>query len=249
MNSSARRLFVRQLPLLLAFALSVAGAWAAGFPPAPRNHIYDPDFLITQRASAQISQSLAQFQASDGVTIYLAVFTKPPDPISETAIELNQAWNQSGYGVIVAFSPAQQEMRVVPSPQLSLAEDADHLTGIFRAAIRPALARGDYSAAASDGAQALMKRLHEVRQELESPAAKSWQLTRGWALTILAILLVAGAIFLFIAARIWRSANLFDRRYSFPKPDEPPAKRFGGARCGGQTATIRFGESLEAKDL
>ncbi|HEY2799049.1 MAG TPA: TPM domain-containing protein [Chthoniobacterales bacterium] len=248
MNLPALRLFVRQLPVLLALALPLARARAADFPPAPPNHIYDPDFLITQRASAQMSHSFAEFQASDGVAIYLAVFTNPPDPISETAIELNQAWNQSGYGVIVAFSPARQEIRVVPSPQLSLAENTDHLTGIFRSAIRPALARGDYSGAASDGAKALMKQLHEVRKQLESPAAKSWQLTRGWALTIFAILLVAAAIFLFIASRIWRSANLFDRRYAFPKPDEPAAKRFGGANCGGQMATIRFGESLETKD-
>ncbi|MGH7935893.1 MAG: TPM domain-containing protein [Chthoniobacterales bacterium] len=247
MNSPALRLFVRQLPLLLALALPLAGTRAADFPPAPRNHIYDPDFLISQRASAQMSQSFTEFQASDGVAIYLAVFTNPPDPISETAIKLNQAWNQSSYGVIIAFSPGQQEVRVVPSPQLSLAENADHLTGIFRAAARPALARGDYSGAASDGTKALIKRLHEVRQELESPGEKGWQLTQGWALTILAILLVAGAIFLFIAARIWRSANLFDRRYAFPKPDEPVAKRFGGARCGGQMATIRFGENQEAR--
>ncbi len=243
-----RLMIVRQLPFLLLLLWPIL-AGAAETPEAPADHIYDPDFLITRQASFQMSQSFAELGTKGNMTVYLAAFTSPPKLIDETSDDLNQAWNQSGYGVTITFVPRDGEARVLPSPQLSLVEGPAHLTEIFKRAARAGLDRGDYSAAAQAGAQAVVQRLTEVREEMAAPAKSRWHLSRRWILGILAVFALAGAIFLWNASRVWRAANLWDRRYRLPAPVGPPALRLGGTRSGGQMATIDFRRPLKAEDV
>lgn len=82
----------------------------------------------------------------------------------------------------------------------------------------------------------------------EKPLPRSWLIGGGLA----AILATAGIIY--GASRVWRSSNLFDRQYHFPRP-EKVALRFGGERCGGHLASVTFaapkspGRHSEAKDV
>jgi hypothetical protein len=62
------------------------------------------------------------------------------------------------------------------------------------------------------------------------------------------VLLLVSGILLLKSARAWRSSNLFDRQYRFPSPG-PAALRFGGNRCGGQLATLKFRSAPEARAL
>ncbi len=235
-------LFVRPAlfcSLLSSVALSF-GAELPLIPSAPANHIYDPDFLLSKKASADLSHELAAFEEKSDVTIYLALYTATPRLIEETAEDLNQAWNQAGYGAVVVFAPRRPESRVLPSPELSLLEDADKLSVTFGKAAQAGLARGDYSAAAASGVEALMKRLADVDARVAPPSKTAWHPTRGQLLMLFAGLALAGVAFLAFAARIWRSANLFDHSYQFPVPTAPAPLRFGGRRCGGHMATIDF---------
>ncbi len=67
---------------------------------------------------------------------------------------------------------------------------------------------------------------------------------RGWIIAGFAVALVASSVVLVKSARAWRASNLFDRQYRFPEPGLP-ALRLGGARCGGQMATLNFRDSRE----
>ncbi|HEY1769330.1 MAG TPA: TPM domain-containing protein [Chthoniobacterales bacterium] len=241
--------FVRQLSLICALALPL-GAVAEEIPPAPANHIYDPDFFITRELTAQLSAKLLQFQTSEDFAVYLAVYTTTPGVIGETAAELNSAWDQSGYGVVIVFVPQKGAAYVQPSPQLSLVENADHLTKVFLDAARSRIAFGDYAGAALSGTQEALKSLHETHQRLLGPPEKPWwQLSRGWLLTIFTVAVLLAVIFLRSSARAWRSANLFDHSYRFREPDEPARLRFGGMRSGGTMATITFRAPLKSKDI
>ncbi len=73
-----------------------------------------------------------------------------------------------------------------------------------------------------------------ISEEQERPIPKSWIIGGAIAAAI-----VIGGI-LFGAARAWRSSNLFGRAYRFPVSSEPAAVRFGGEKCGGHMATVRF---------
>jgi hypothetical protein len=75
------------------------------------------------------------------------------------------------------------------------------------------------------------------------PAA-SRPLPLGWEITI--ALLVAGAVgtAIYFCLRAWRSSNLFDRQYRFPKM-ENAALRFGANKSGGFMATIVYRDSDE----
>ena len=109
---------------------------------------------------------------------------------------LNQAWNQTGYGVLVAFAPRRHELRVLPSPQLSLLENADGLTEIFRKAAQPDLARGDDAAAAASGAAGRsMRRLRDAEHRLVPPPDSRAGAPRAgyWSWS----------------SRVWRSAGWF----------------------------------------
>ena len=233
----------------MVLAMQCASAAAADFPPAPEGHIYDPDFLLTRQRSTELTDALAKFETQNGIAVYLAIFTATSRLIEETATDLNQSWNQSGSGVVIVFAPPRQKARVLPSPQLSLIADGDQLTNIFSAAARRALGRGDFSAAAADGTAAVLKNLRDAKERSSAPTEPPWRLSRKWMLLILAALAVVGGAFLWIAARVWRVANLFDHRYRFPGLAAPAAMRFGATRCGGQMATISFREKLKAKDV
>jgi uncharacterized membrane protein YgcG len=240
---------VRQLNLICALVLPLS-AIAQEASPAPANHIYDPDFFITRDLTAQLSAKLLQFQNSEDSAVYLAVYTTTPGTIEETAAQLNAAWNQSGLGVVIVFVPQKSAAYVQVSPQLSLVENADHLTKVFLDAARSRMAFGDYAGAALSGAQEVLKALHEARQRLLAPPQKPWwQLSRGWLLALFAVAVLLAAIFLRSSARAWRSANLFDHSYRFPEPDEPARLRFGGMRSGGTMATITFRAPLKSKDI
>jgi hypothetical protein len=245
-----RRIFsllVRHFLLVLAGLSSLR---AEALPPAPVDHIYDPDFLISRKVSTDLSVGLDRFQAQNNITVYLALFSSPPQLIGETAAALNQAWNQSGYGVLIAFAPPRREVCVLPSPQLSLEQNGDALSKIFREAAQRGLARGDYSAASVDGTSAVMEALLEMRSHANAPAsAPGWHPRRRVWLALFGAVAFAGVAVLWVLAGVWRSANLFDHRYRFPEPKEPAALRFGATRCGGQMATINFGAPLKAKDV
>src|SRR5450432_1713512 len=142
--------FVRQCLIFVLFVFGLHLATASDVPPAPTDHIYDPDFLISRKVSTPLSEQLESFEAKNQLTVTLAVFTATPRLIEEFAAEFNTAWNETGYGVVIVFSPPRREARVLPSPQLSLADDADRLTQVFLNAAKPALDRGDYSAAANE---------------------------------------------------------------------------------------------------
>jgi hypothetical protein len=65
----------------------------------------------------------------------------------------------------------------------------------------------------------------------------------GWKITIGAAIVLGTAGVLYGASKAWHSSNLFDREYRFPTGGTA-ALRFGGKRCGGHMATIRFGEPM-----
>ena len=229
--------------MLVAQCVSVT---AAELPPAPESHIYDPDFLLTRERSTEMTGALSKFETQNHIAVYLALFTATPRLIEETATDLNQSWNQSGSGAVIVFAPARKEAKVLPSPQLSLVIAGDQLTKTFGDAAKNALERGDFSAAAADGTAAVLKTLRATNEQTpEEP----WRPSRKWILFVLAALALIGGAFLWNAARVWRTANLFDHRYRFPAPARPAAMRFGAIRCGGQMATISFREKLKAKDV
>ena len=244
-------LVVRRTRLIfLALVLTVLVVRAAEIPPAPPNHIYDPDFLITRQVTIQLAGTLSEMQAKSDLAVYLAIYTNAPGLIDETARDLSQAWNQSGYGVVVVFVPSQQRARVVPSPQLSLEANAAQLTKIFQDATVSDLAHGDYSAAAAAGTAAISEALEKAQAKAAAPPEKPlFHLSRKWIFAIFDVTVLAGLVFFWVASRVWRSANLFDYRYRFAGSDETAALRFGGARCGGQMATMNFRAPLKAKDV
>jgi uncharacterized membrane protein YgcG len=236
--------------VFFALVLPALVACAAEIPPAPRNHIYDPDFLITRQVTMQLAETLSEMETKSDLTVYLAIYTTVPGLLDETARDLSQAWNQSGYGVVVVFVPSQQQARVVPSPQLSLEADAAQLTKIFQDATVPDLAHGDYSAAAAAGTAAISQALEAAQAKATAPPEKPlFHLSRKWIFGIFDATVLAGLVFFWVASRVWRSANLFDYRYRFSGSDEPAALRFGGARCGGQMATMNFRAPLNAKNV
>ena len=69
--------------------------------------------------------------------------------------------------------------------------------------------------------------------EEERPISRGWKIAGG-----IAALLAAGGI-VYGATRAWRSSNLFGREYVFPVSRDA-AVRFGGEKCGGHMATVRF---------
>ena len=117
-----------------------------------------------------------------------------------------------------------------------------------RAAGAPALALGKHTTAAAAGVDAWMKRLADIDNRLAPPPKPSWRPTRREMILICAGLAFGALVFLWIAARIWRTANLFDHAYRFTEPTEPAALRFGGRRCGGRMATSEFRAPLKSKD-
>ncbi len=236
---------------LLLTALCLGWARAEDLPPAPANQIYDPDFLITREATDQIAKVLAAFGTAQETTVYLAVFTQMPHLIEETAQDLNQAWDQSGYGVVIIFAPRRQEARVLPSPQLSLLVRPDALTATFQKAAEHGMKLGDYSLAAEEGTGAVLKQVRDLLAEAGAgPQTAPWRLTRPWLLGGLGLCAVLGLLVLWIAVRIWRRSNLFDNSYRFPVASTPAPRRFGANRCGGLMATLDPPPApLKAKDV
>jgi len=82
--------------------------------------------------------------------------------------------------------------------------------------------------------------------EAARPPAPARAIPRVVLIAGAAVLLIVSSFLLFKSARAWRSSNLFDRQYRFPAAG-PPALRFGGNRCGGQMAAIKFSDASEAK--
>ncbi|MBA3960717.1 MAG: hypothetical protein H0X40_02295 [Chthoniobacterales bacterium] len=243
-------LLVRLLLLAAAFTLLLSGARAADpRPDIPDNRIYDPDFLLTREGTRELAAALDKFHTQTGWTIYLAVFGTPSRLMAETAQDLNEAWNQSGFGVVVTFLPRSADVRVLPSPQLSLVTGGESLGAVFRGATRRGVARGDYSLAAKDGAAALMKDLTALRTQTTNQPKTSRRPSRLWLLILAAAIALGGLGFLWRAVRVWMSANLFDHSYRFPVPNEPVPQRFGAPRCGGLMAAIIFREGSKAEDV
>ncbi len=76
---------VRRLLWLLLVSSGPRLSLGADLPPAPPNHIYDPDFLLSIKGSAELSQRLVSFQQNSDVAINLAVYTATPRIVGETA--------------------------------------------------------------------------------------------------------------------------------------------------------------------
>lgn len=64
----------------------------------------------------------------------------------------------------------------------------------------------------------------------------------SWIVSGIAVVVLAIAALLYGSARRWRSSNLFDRQYRFPKSPEP-ALRFGAPKSGGHMATVQLAGS------
>ena len=60
---------------------------------------------------------------------------------------------------------------------------------------------------------------------------------RGWIIAGAALAAFACSAVLYAATKAWRSANLFERKYRFPRGGDA-ALRFGGNRSGGLMAVI-----------
>ncbi len=73
-----------------------------------------------------------------------------------------------------------------------------------------------------------------VSEEQEKPMPRSWII----AGSIAGALVLLGLVY--VAVRVWRSSNLFDRQYRFP-PAKDVAVRLGGEKCGVHMATVHFG--------
>lgn len=245
---------MKRTPLLVrlvAGALMLGCVFAQTLPRRPANHLYDPDYLLSNDATEKLRSALKKFETTQGVTVYLALFTKTPRLIDETAQNLNQAWNQSGLGVIITFAPLQREARVLPSPQLSLRAQPDALTAIFLQGAKRGLDRGDHSIAAGEGTRAIMEELHDLRAKMAAaaPENRSWRPGRAWLLTGLGVGGLIGLAFLWLATRVWRRANLFGNSYRFRVVTTPAPERFGAKRCGGLMATLDWRAPRKTKDV
>ena len=78
---------------------------------------------------------------------------------------------------------------------------------------------------------------HHAKLENDEPAKpipRSWLVGGGIAAALVLAAIVYGAL------RAWRSSNLFDRQYRFPRSDDV-AIRLGGEKCGGHIASASFG--------
>jgi hypothetical protein len=84
--------------------------------------------------------------------------------------------------------------------------------------------------------------------QAQRPSTPAKPIPRAVLIAGAAVLLLVSSIVLVKSARAWRSSNLFDRQYRFPAPG-PAALRFGGNRCGGQLATLKFRGAAEATTL
>ncbi len=78
----------------------------------------------------------------------------------------------------------------------------------------------------------------KINPEDDKPIPLTWIIGGACAAAIAIALLLYGS------ARRWRSSNLFDRQYRFPV-DPNPALRFGGKKCGGHLAQVRFGSAIK----
>jgi len=68
---------------------------------------------------------------------------------------------------------------------------------------------------------------------------ESKPIPRSWIITGIVVAVLATLALLYSGYRAWRSSNLFDRQYRFPKGPSA-AVRFGGNKCGGLMATVSF---------
>ena len=69
--------------------------------------------------------------------------------------------------------------------------------------------------------------------EPERPLPRSWVIAGAIAAALALVGITYGA------TRVWRSSNLFDRQYRFPRAEEV-AVRLGGEKSGGHMATVSF---------
>lgn len=165
--------------------------------------------------------------------------------IDEIAQTLNEAWNQTGYGVVIAFAPRRHQLGASVAAT-SLLESRDGLTDVFSQAAHSDLARGDDAAAAASGVDALMHRLGDVQRRLTPGEQPSWRPSRAMLLVMVAGVALAGLALLWFALRVLRAANVFDHSYRLPASTTPAGLRFGGRRCGGLLAK-RFPPALETE--
>jgi hypothetical protein len=84
--------------------------------------------------------------------------------------------------------------------------------------------------------------------QAERPPTPTKPIPRAVLIAGAAVFRLVSSLVLVKSVRAWRSSNLFDRQYRFPAPG-PAALRFGGNRCGGQLATLKFRGAAEAKML
>jgi hypothetical protein len=84
--------------------------------------------------------------------------------------------------------------------------------------------------------------------DAERPPTLAKPLPRAVLIAGTAAILLVSSLVLVKSVRAWRSSNLFDRQYRFPEPG-PAALRFGGNRCGGHLATLKFRGAAEATML
>ena len=154
---------------------------------------------------------------------------------------------RTGYGVVVAFAPRRHQVRVLPSPQLSLLEDSDGLTKVFAQAAQSDLARGDDAGAAVSGVNGLMRRLGDVPSRLAPPVKRGWRFSRAMLLLILAGLAFGGLIILWITLRVLRAANIFDHSYRLARAGSAGGIALWGPALRRTYGYERISPALEAK--
>lgn len=80
-----------------------------------------------------------------------------------------------------------------------------------------------------------------ARPEYHPTEPPSEPIPEGWIIAGACLAAAAVVALLYRSVRVWRSSDIFDREYHFPR-GESPAIRLGAKRNGGQMATIHFGE-------
>lgn len=80
-----------------------------------------------------------------------------------------------------------------------------------------------------------------TRRVAAEPEEEAKPIPRSWVIggAIAAVVALGGLSYL--ATRVWRSSNLFDREYRFPVTRDA-AIRLGAERCGGHMAVVQFGK-------
>ncbi len=151
----------RGLLLLLVLAGHAAGA-DFEIPPPPENYVLDEAGVVSAQVEARLNAQLKDFERESSTQIVLAIFPRLPDNtvLEEFTVETAQAWGVGregkDNGAVLFVFVEDRKLRIEVGYGLEGAIPDAIGKRILDEVVTPRLRRGDFDAAMSAGAQALM---------------------------------------------------------------------------------------------